>query len=159
MLATRVLGAAGTLVLVAACSGEVSKPLGSAKLPPSEAQAPAHAPEPPARVPELPLTGERDVDGDRIDDTWQERLRAAQGDAALLADPVRLQVILTSPLEQAQLDDFMAYGGRVDYVFRELSYGFVGSLPLGKLAGLARHWGARLHLLAAPSVVSCPCPG
>ena len=153
MLATRVLGAAGTLVLVAACSGEVSKPLGSAKLPPSEAQAPAHAPEPPARVPELPLTGERDVDGDRIDDTWQERLRAAQGDAALLADPVRLQVILTSPLEQAQLDDFMADGGRVEYVFRELSYGFVGSLPLGKLAGLARHWGARLHLLAAPSVV------
>jgi hypothetical protein len=151
MAGSRVLGALGTLGLCVACGGEVDKPGGSPT--PTESEPVAVAPPTPLQTPELPDTTQRDVAGNRLDDALDERLRQAQGDAALLAEPVEVNVILTVPLEQAELEDFVADGGQVRHAFRQLSYGFVGTIALGKLPGLAKHWGNKLHLVAAPTVV------
>jgi hypothetical protein len=97
--------------------------------------------------------GERDRDLDGIDDELNERLQLAASDAVLARESTELQVILKTPVEQAQLDAFMADGGKIRYVFRELSYGWTGTLPLDRLKALAARLGEQLHFVAAPRKV------
>ncbi len=101
----------------------------------------------------MPATGERDGDGNRFDDVLDDQLASAGGNPQKLQATVKLQVILNAPVEQADLDDFVAAGGKVKYVFRELRYGFIGEAPLERVIGIGAHLGARLHLLAAPHSV------
>ncbi|HYP86878.1 MAG TPA: S8 family serine peptidase, partial [Polyangiaceae bacterium] len=93
------------------------------------------------------------ADGNGVDDVLDEQAVRATTDEAAGRERVQVQVILRAPVEQAELDDFVADGGKVRYVFRELSYGFTGSVPASRLAEVARRFGGKLHLLAAPSVV------
>lgn len=99
------------------------------------------------------MVGDRDGDRDRLDDVLNERLALAAGDAELAQESTELQVILKTPVEQAQLDGFVADGGKVRYVFRELSYGWTGTLPLARLPALAARLGEPLHFVAAPRQV------
>jgi subtilisin family serine protease len=150
MLRGRVLGVLGGLLL-AACSDRASSP----PEPTNDADARVRplAPAPPEREPELPTTGERDANGDRLDDVFDEQLRSAGNDQQLLQARVKLQVALNAPVEQADLDEFVADGGQVDYVFGELRYGWIGRAPLERLKNIGARLGARLHLVLAPSTV------
>lgn len=104
----RVLGGLATLLLGAACSGQTTSGGQGAAEPAPRPLAPL----PPTRVPELPETGERDADGSRLDDVFDERLTRASSEPALLAEVVELEVILTAPVEQAELDDSSATAAR-----------------------------------------------
>src|ERR1051325_3727332 len=99
----------GVAALLFGCSYQGSKPAddGAEEEPRAVATVPPVAPVPPAQAPELPATGERDADGNRVDDVLDERAVAATSDAATARELVTLQVILTAPMEQSELDDFV----------------------------------------------------
>lgn len=142
---SRVLGGFVALWLLVACSDQAGKPSTDEKAAPRPT-----APPPPAQVPELPQTAERDRDGNKLDDVLDQQLASVAGDARLAGETTSLQVILSTPVQQSDLDDFEADGGKVRYVFRELSYGWTGSIARGKLPALSARLGSKLHLVAAP---------
>ena len=156
MLRFRVLGGFAALWLVGACSDRGVPPSDSEPAPAEQQPSPlpnAIAPTPPTQTPELPTIGDRDRDRDRIDDVLNQRLQQTGDDAALAHEATEIQVILKTPVEQAQLDAFVADGGKVRYVFRELSYGWTGTLPLERLKAAAARLGEQLHFVAAPRKV------
>lgn len=86
-----------------------------------------------------------DVDTDRngIDDLLDARLRNAEASVALVTDPqlrvqlarqldepVRVQLVFYEQITQAQVEAFAALGGRISYVYRSVSYGWNGVIPL-----------------------------
>jgi len=150
MFRARVLGVLGGLLLAACSDRAASPPEPPQDAPPAATQL---APSPPSHAPALPATAERDADANRIDDVLDEQLLRAGADRALLGTVVKLQVILNAPLVQSDLVDFVAAGGKVDYVFRELRYGFIGEAPLERVQSIGAHLASRLHLVAAPHVV------
>jgi len=140
--ATQSLGWLALAATLAACSGSiVSDDPGSSWLAPA-----AIAPPPPQIVPQLPDASENDRDGDRIDDAFQ-----AEADGA---DSLSLEVILNAPTRQADLDRFVDLGGRVEHVFRAVSYGWTGTLPREQLSALRDQLAADLRLIAAPKALS-----
>ncbi|HVY24897.1 MAG TPA: S8 family serine peptidase [Polyangiaceae bacterium] len=150
MRPVRVLGAIAVSALLLACSDQGTRAPGA---PPPKSEPQPVAPAPPAQEPELPLTAERDADGNRVDDVLDQQLARAQGNPQDMARQAPLQVVLKQAVQQGDLDDFVAEGGKLRYVFRELSYGWTGSLPLEKLPRLTARLGGKLHLLAAPRSV------
>ena len=148
MVVARVLGVFAGALLVAACSDQGGKQPEPAK--DSKPEPPALAPEPIDHTPSLPSTNDRDADGNRLDDVFDRRLASAGADARLLDESVSLQVILTAAVTQNDLDGFVALGGKLDYVFRELRYGFIGTLPLGQVKAVQARFAHKLHLIAAP---------
>lgn len=94
-------------------------------------------------APELPDIGDRDRDHDRLDD-----------DFAAHAEPeLDVEVILNRPVTADDLAQFRASGGRVEHVFRTVSYGWSGALPRDRLHGLPAALGTALHFVAAPRAV------
>ncbi len=137
------------LITLSACSGsggshdEDAADAGHAAASPHIA-APAVAPPPPRVAPELPNVGDRDRNGDRIDDTL-----LASGAPEL----ARVNVILSRPTLQTHLDTFLRRGGQIEHVFSMVSYGWAGTIARARLAALSADLGSDLWFIAAPTQV------
>jgi subtilisin family serine protease len=118
---------------------------------------------PPPRPDVLPLIGRaysNDADANRIDDGLDAQVRQAEAalQAAATAKESRaaqaqldavvgVELIFTSPITRQQLEGFLASGGRIDYVYRAVSYGWNGRIPLGRVRALPGSMGATLTLV------------
>ena len=100
-----------------------------------------------------------DRNANRLDDSFDAVLaevteRATQGQlqeaSAALATRVPIQLVFSEPITQEDFDHFLAFGGEVQYVYKHTSYGWNGSLPLGKVAQLPAAMGDKLLVGLAP---------
>jgi hypothetical protein len=118
---------------------------------------------PPPRPAVAPLIGERyanDSDRDRIDDglsTRAKRAAAAHGAAVTaeqkfaaevaLGEMVNVELIFKEPVTERQMESFIALGGEITYVYKALSYGWNGRMPLGKVSAVRAAMGETLVLV------------
>ena len=118
---------------------------------------------PPARPAVPPLIGatySNDGNGDRIDDELAERAQQAvfAATAALtpeeisqhatrLGELVEVELIFKEPIKQSQLDTFLSEGGQVSYLYKAVSYGWNGRLPLKNVVAMPALLGNSLALL------------
>jgi subtilisin family serine protease len=130
-----------------------------ALLPSAPAQR-AVAPSGPAVAPLIAHRYPNDMDGDRIDDALLDRATkaAARFSAAITADQksmatallnemVDVELIFKEPVNQQQIDSFSALGGEISYLYKAVSYGWNGRIPLGKVSTIPAAMGASLVLL------------
>jgi len=128
--------------------------------PASVAIGPGHlekalVPPPEPRVPPgIVRPAERDRNADGIDDQLEARLQAAKAALAAEKDPakraaaqaalnerVRVELLFSKQITQKQIDDFVALGGQIEYIYQAVSYGWNANLPLGAVEGLPRLMG------------------
>jgi hypothetical protein len=123
---------------------------------------------PPPKPAIPPLIAQRypnDADGDRIDDQLFGKARralAAETSAATpndksealgrLAEMVEVELIFSEQVTQKQIDDFRALGGEITYLYRAVSYGWNGRLPLSKIQDLPAAMGETLVLVEPPGI-------
>jgi len=90
----------------------------------------------PAVTPEINRPVERDKDSNRIDDKLEANARAINCALAAekeraerarlqaqLDEPVRIELVFSRQITQSQIDDFLALGGKIDHIYRAVSYG------------------------------------
>ena len=128
-------------------------------------QAAAAAPRPPPPpapqvTPEISRDHSTDADRDRIEDAIARRFAEASeaalrpagpSRAAALAElqaPVDVELVFDAPVTQEQIDRFLALGGTITYLYKTLSYGWNGTIPLDSVGRLPGLMGARLALVA-----------
>ena len=93
--------------------------------------------------PEIVHPTERDSDMNGIDDQLDGRLRAARSAIAAerdparlqtlragLREPVRVELVFSRRITQEQIDNFIALGGQIEYIYQSVSYGWNATLPL-----------------------------
>ena len=137
------------------------------------AQGAAHALEPaelvpppvPEVAPSISVVYPEDANGDAIADALAFRVGLARAQARAAATPesvakaqtaldqrVLVELIFDSPIEQWQIDAFLALGGEITYIYKALSYGWNGTIPLGVAEDLPDLCGGSLVLVeeAAP---------
>jgi hypothetical protein len=105
-------------------------------------------PPPPPEIP--PIISESylsDQDGDKIDDSLlEEQFTLFSG-----GDPwVYVELIFKEQITQKQIDDFLLLGGEITYIYKALSYGWNGRIPL--------HHVETLPLLMGPALVQVEKP-
>src|SRR5262245_43238824 len=115
---------------------------------------------PPPRPAVAPLVGGRyanDVDGDRIDDQLGARVQEAvaveksartaeqkAGARAKLTEPAEVELIFKEPVTQQQIDGFEALGGEITHMYKAISYGWNGRIPLNKISAVPTAMGVTL---------------
>lgn len=117
----------------------------------------------PDRAPNISSIYANDKDRDRIDDSlfdkagkalMSERLAITKDEKnkarAELDKPVDVELIFTEQVDQKQIDDFIAAGGEITYVFKTVSYGWNGRISIGKVLNIPSLMGARLVLVDEP---------
>lgn len=123
----------------------------------------AQPPTPPPKPAVAPMIGHRysnDTDGDRIDDHLLVRANQAAVEEKAAATPgqkvqarakssemVDVELVFKEPITQHQIDTFAALGGEITYVYRAISYGWNGRIPLNKVSAVPGAMGASLVLL------------
>jgi hypothetical protein len=117
----------------------------------------------PDRAPNISSSYANDKDGNQIDDSLfdkagramtSERLAVTPDEKntarAELDKPVDVELIFTGQINQKQIDDFLALGGEITYVYKAVSYGWNGRIPLGKVLNISPLMGAELVLVDEP---------
>jgi len=107
-----------------------------------------------------------DADEDQIDDPLLARIRAledasAQGStealrseaAQSLQSPVTVEVIFSDPPSKEQVATFRALGGKIEYEFKAVSFGWIGTVPLSSVESLPGQLGATFVLVEEPRAV------
>jgi hypothetical protein len=120
-------------------------------------------PQRPDRAPDISSNYDNDKDRDRIDDNlfdkagkalMSERLAVTTDEKnkarAELDKLVDVELIFTKQIDQKQIDDFLASGGDISYIYKAVSYGWNGRIPLGKLKQIATKMGQELVLIDGP---------
>ena len=118
---------------------------------------------PPRRPDVVPLishTYDNDRDHDRIDDALLKRAEKALKTKSLAVTPkdrinaqvqidemVNVEFIFTDQITQRQIDDFQSSGGEIDYVYKAVSNGWTGRMPLGKVKDIKSKMGDTLVLV------------
>jgi PKD repeat protein len=118
---------------------------------------------PPLKPTVPPLISDRyanDTDGDRIDDQLVVRANQAVAaeNAAITAEQklqahakssemVNVELIFREPVTQQQIDRFTALGGEITYLYKAISYGWNGRIPLNKVSAVPVAIGATLVLV------------
>jgi len=121
---------------------------------------------PPGRpeiIPVISRTYTNDRDGDRLDDKLSVRVEKALEDRRLaitpqdgdladerLAEMVNVEFIFSDQITQQQIDDFISSGGEITYVYKSVSYGWNGRVPLGRIKHVAAVMGADLVMVDEP---------
>ncbi len=133
----------------------------------AQGQSPVWSPPPRPQIP--PLVGDRydnDADGDRIDDALLRRQRAAEASRQAvdvsqrakaeqeLKSLIDVELIFHQRVTQKQIDDFLALGGRITYMYQSVSYGWNGQVPLGEVSSLPEKLGGTLVLVQDPKPVT-----
>lgn len=111
-----------------------------------------------------PLIGQTyctDADCNRIDDDLDAMIRRAaalraagtpnatqapQGQGEAMVD---VELIFKARVTQQQINDFLALGGQIGYVYKAVSYGWNGRVPLSQVGAIPAAMGASLVLVAA----------
>jgi PKD repeat protein len=118
---------------------------------------------PPPLPPVAPLISHyyaNDTNGDRLDDALLARAELAlaarktaltpgglaQADAALNG-MVEVELVFKQQISQNQIDAFLAQGGKITYIYKAVSYGWNGWMPLGKAAAMPGLLGDSLLLI------------
>lgn len=117
-------------------------------------------PPPPDVKPLISTSYAEDSDGNHIDDALQGKvaqmmnaLRAptpfgvAPPTLAQLDSLVGVELVFTAPVTQQQINDFMAMGGQIDYLYKAVSYGWNGQIPLSQIAAMPAAMGATFVLV------------
>ena len=123
---------------------------------------PVPPPEPTVR-PFIAESYPNDVDGDRIADGLSAQSQALQAlvstaqtsaerDNArqLAAAPVEVELVFRRQITQNQIDAFVAKGGEISYLYRSVSYGWNGRIPLERVNDLPGAMGQDLVLVEQP---------
>jgi hypothetical protein len=118
-------------------------------------------PPPPDITPLISRTYSNDSDNSRIDDALEAKTRQAAVTLRTAATPnallqaqtqldtmVDVELIFQTPVTQQQINDFLALGGRIDYLYKAVSYGWNGQLPLSQVTAVPASMGATLVLVA-----------
>lgn len=85
-----------------------------------------------------------DIDKTKIDDALENKIKEAKkimadtkstaklkSQAAMqLESDVRIELVFDKQITQSQIDSFLAAGGKIDHIFKSVSYGWTGSIPL-----------------------------
>ena len=117
-------------------------------------------PAPPSIPPQISTTYSNDRNRNGIDDGLESRaelatsrlkssLSATQTKEAqtLLGGTVEVELIFKSQITQRQIDDFLARGGEIEYIYKAVSYGWNGRIPLREIKNLPSLTGATLALV------------
>ena len=126
------------------------------------AAVPLLPPPPPAIAPLIGTTYPNDTDGDHVEDQLMVRLQqastalqaavsVAQTNAvkALLDAPVEVELVFRQPVSQNQINAFLALGGEITHLYKAVSYGWNGRLPLRSIGQLPARMGDSLVLVEA----------
>jgi PKD repeat protein len=120
---------------------------------------------PPPKPSVAPLISEiypNDADRDHIEDALSQRAGQAlarrqsatpverAGAEATLAGLVEVELIFRSQITQEQIDTFLNAGGAIDYIYRTVSYGWNGRVPLGQVPIVAAAMSNALVLIQEP---------
>ncbi len=121
------------------------------------------APPPPAIAPLVAETYPSDADRDRIEDELASKARDAlaalkaainpQQKAAAetaLANMVDVELVFRQPVTPAQIDRFIALGGEITYLYKAVSRGWNGRIPLGKVGAVPAAMGEALVMVEEP---------
>jgi hypothetical protein len=114
----------------------------------------------PVVAPFISHTYANDKDGDRIDDILSKRAENALAAERMavtaqqkitarerLTKMIDIEIIFDDQITQDQIDDFISMGGKIDYIYKTVSYGWNGRLPLGKVRDVTALMGHALVLL------------
>ena len=108
---------------------------------------PSPPPEPRVK-PVIPRYYPEDPAGHRIMDSLREK--AGRATSAASNQLTEVQLVFTRQVTQGQIDTFAALGGSISYMYRSVTYGWNGRLPLGQVARLPAALGDSLILVREP---------
>ena len=107
-------------------------------------------PAPPHVAPTISRTYSGDLNGNRINDDLEAavaRPRVSPSPATRQAAGSRMiavELVFSEPVTQRQIDDFLALGGEITYLFKAISYGWNGRIPREQVALLPAVMGPSL---------------
>ena len=103
----------------------------------------------PAVTPQIPIPDRIDADRNGIDDTldtaisekkqaiaFEQNASKRSALEAELAERVRVELVFSRQITQEQIDDFIALGGDIEYIYQSASYGWNARLPLETVESL-----------------------
>ncbi|MCX7046723.1 MAG: S8 family serine peptidase, partial [Candidatus Sumerlaeota bacterium] len=118
---------------------------------------------PPAEPSVKPLIGKtysNDLDADGVEDQLRNRANQAELRMQAAASPqarlqaqaeieqmVSVELVFSKQITQQQINAFQAAGGKIDYLYKSVSYGWNGQIPLGNLTRARQAMGADLALI------------
>jgi hypothetical protein len=112
----------------------------------------------PAVSPEIAELGSLDADGDRLADGVQAKLvayeQAVAAGTAALDEAVTVEFIFSAQITQPQLDAFVKAGGTITHIYKSVSYGWEGALPLSRLRQVVQAAGPTLVGVVEPQPIS-----
>ncbi len=106
-------------------------------------------PAPPQVTPIISETYPSDLNGNQINDDLDREVARAKGlsiaGGESSADSmVAVELIFREPVTQRQIDDFLALGGQIRYLFKAISYGWNGRIAAGQIKLLPAVMGSSL---------------
>ncbi|MDO8682908.1 MAG: S8 family serine peptidase [Armatimonadota bacterium] len=120
----------------------------------------------PSVKPQILHPEKSDADSNKIDDRIDSRIKQIKSAVAAEHDPgrraaleasldemIRVELVFSQRISQKQIDDFIARGGQIDYIYRHLSYGWNAKIPQRLAEILPQIMGDSLVVVAADSVV------
>lgn len=119
----------------------------------------------PAVAPLIGLSYANDPDGDGVEDQLLARCAAAAVQTAIgteslrslalnqLSTSVPVELIFKVPITSAQLEAFQNLGGEFTHIYKAISYGWTGRLPLHRLPEVAAAMGTNLVLIEETRIV------
>ncbi len=120
-------------------------------------------PSPPEIPPIISEAYANDVDGDRVDDDLQAfaedagilsstvMTKSEREDAiAVLGGMIDVELIFREPVTQQHIDDFRQLDGEITYLYKAVSYGWNGRIPLQKVPLIPDLMGPALVMVGQP---------
>jgi subtilisin family serine protease len=118
-------------------------------------------PFPPDVIPLISDFYSSDLDGDKIDDRLNLKLnqdfslrkmtKINQKDIVIDQNQmIEVELVFKEQITQSQIDDFLRLGGQISYVYKAVSYGWNGCIPLDKIKVLPLFLGPSLVHIAQP---------
>lgn len=116
----------------------------------------------PPPLPDVPPliseTYSNDADGSRIDDNLELNISSHKSTrlfSVLESEeqqklPLDVELVFNAPITQHQIDEFLRLGGEITYIYRALSYGWNGRIPLDRIDLLPSVLGSSLVLVTEP---------
>lgn len=92
-------------------------------------------PAPPEIAPVISGDYPADLNGNRINDELEQGAGLKGGLAVAAAEEasVRVELVFSEPVTQAQIDTFLQLGGQITYLYQAISYGWNGVIPAAGL--------------------------
>src|SRR5262249_52300861 len=66
---------------------------------------------------------------------------------AAASQSIQVELVFNQQITQSQIDRFTAQGGQIDYVYKAVSYGWNGRIPLRQVPAIPAAMGASFRLI------------